>query len=449
MCASNSTPSRGFGAAKAKHVLRFLQAARGSTRRATLIMCQLRPIQRFAHVSWRTIQVANTQAANTQVANNLETLMREEERLLLQAIEGAKASGRKAAIATVVRVVGSAYRREGTKMLIDADGGQVCMISGGCLEQEVGEIAKQVMESGQGVVHFFDLDEEVVWGLGLGCGGAVDVYIEPLDSGEEFKLWLETVQAQKAGALATILNVKEGSHFQKASRLFIAEDGSVSGSLGFDSLNEQVVQRAKEKMSQLYPRSETRTYKAKDEAVEVFLDVSVPPPELAIFGAGHDAIPLASYANKLGFRVTVIDARHAFVTSERFPTAHLIRTHPSGFADKVSLTPRTYVVLMNHHLERDKESLAFALTANVPYIGVLGPRSRYERMLNALKDEGRMPSAKDLAVVRNPVGVDIGADTPDEIAVSVMSELIAIRGNYKAGFLNERAGRIHAEPQTV
>ena len=145
--------------------------------------------------------------------------MREEERQLLQAIQDAKASGRKAAIATVVRVVGSAYRREGTKMLIDADGSQVCMISGGCLEQEVGQVAKHVMESGQSVVQFFDLDEETVWGLGLGCGGAVDVYIEPLDSGAEFQNWLKTVQAQKAGVLATILNVKEGSSFQKVSTL--------------------------------------------------------------------------------------------------------------------------------------------------------------------------------------------------------------------------------------
>jgi xanthine dehydrogenase accessory factor len=375
--------------------------------------------------------------------------MRDEERQLLQAINDARSSGRKAAIATVVRVVGSAYRREGTKMLIDAEGGQVCMISGGCLEQEVGEVAKQVMESGKSVVQFFDLDEETVWGLGLGCGGAVDVYIEPLGSGAEFQQWLGIVQAQKAGALATILNVKEGSSFRKSSRLFMTEDGTISGNLGHDSLNTQVIQRAKEKMSQLYPRSEMRTYKANDEAIEVFLDVNVPPPELAIFGAGHDAMPLASYAHNLGFRVTVIDARHAFVIPERFPNATLIRTHPSGFAEKVTFTPRTYVVLMNHHLERDKESLAFALTANVPYIGVLGPRSRFERMLKSLEDEGRPVREKDFPKIRNPIGVDIGADTPAEIAVSVMSELIAIRGEYKAGFLNDRVGRIHAGLEIV
>ncbi len=210
-------------------------------------------------------------------------------------------------------------------------------------------------------------------------------------------------------------------------------------------------------MQHLYPRSETKLFKANDEAIEVFLDVTVPPPKLAIFGAGHDAIPLVSYATKLGYQVTVIDARHAFVTSERFPSANLIRTHPSGFAEKVLLSPRTYVVLMNHHLERDKESLAFALAKNVAYIGVLGPRSRYERMLGALKKENRMSSVENLAIVRNPIGVDIGADTPDEIAMSVMSELIAIRGNYKAGFLNDRigeltagrAGRIHARLESV
>jgi xanthine/CO dehydrogenase XdhC/CoxF family maturation factor len=373
--------------------------------------------------------------------------MRQEERLLLKAINEAKASGQKAAIATVVRVVGSAYRREGTKMLIDAEGGQVCMISGGCLEQEVSEIARQVMESGQGVVYFFDLDEEVVWGLGLGCGGAVEVYIEPLDHGPEFQRWLKTVESQQAGVLATILNVKEGSIFRKAARLFTDQNGTLSGHLGDDTLNQQVAKLAKEKMSQLYPRSETRTFKTSSEAIEIFIDVNVPPPELAIFGAGHDATPLASYASKLGFRVTVIDARHAFVTPERFPEAELIRTHPSGFAEKVTLSPRTYVVLMNHHLERDKESLAFALTQPVPYIGVLGPRSRYERMLNALKEENRFPNS--LSVVRNPIGVDIGADTPDEIAVSIMSELIAIRGNYKAGFLNDRAGRIHERLEMI
>jgi len=371
---------------------------------------------------------------------------------LLNAIEEAKAAGKSAAIATVVRVKGSAYRREGTKMLIDAEGNQVCMISGGCLEQEVGEIAKRVLETGESVVQFFDLEEDLVWGLGLGCGGAVDVYIEPFDDGEENAAWLDTVKGQKAGALATVININKGD-LKNDARMFISSKGETLGSLGDASLNKELVNFAQEKMKQLYPRSETKVFSSSAGSAEVFLDVNVPPPELVIFGAGHDAIPLANYAHDLGFQTTIVDARHAFVTEERFPHATLIRTHPSGFADKVEIGPRSYVVVMNHHLERDKESLAFALETSAPYIGALGPSSRFQDMVKALKDEGRPLSSEALTRVRNPIGLDVGADTPEEIAVSIMAELIAVRGGYRGGFLNDRSGPIHTDrtrdPATV
>ena len=363
---------------------------------------------------------------------------------LLNAIEEAKDTGKAAAIATVVRVKGSAYRREGTKMLIDAEGKQVCMISGGCLEQEVGEIAKRVLETGESVVQFFDLEEDLVWGLGLGCGGAVDVYIEPFDEGQENAAWLEAVKNQKAAALATVIEVQKGN-LKKDTRMFIGADGAALGSLGDAALDEKLVGFALEKMSQLYPRSETKVFSSPAGSAEVFLDVNVPPPELVIFGAGHDAIPLANYAHDLGFQTTVVDARPAFVTEERFPHAKLIRTHPSGFEEKVEIGPRSYVVVMNHHLERDKESLAFALETPAPYIGALGPSSRFKDMVTMLKDEGRPLSSEALARVRNPIGLDVGADTPEEIAVSIMAELIAVRGGYKGGFLNDRSGPIHTD----
>ena len=363
---------------------------------------------------------------------------------LLNAIEEAKDTGKAAAIATVVRVKGSAYRREGTKMLIDAEGNQVCMISGGCLEQEVGEIAKRVLETGESVVQFFDLEEDLVWGLGLGCGGAVDVYIEPFDEGQENAAWLGAVKNQKAAALATVIEVQKGN-LKKDTRMFIGADGETLGRLGDAALDEKLVGFAQEKMSQLYPRSETKIFSSPAGSAEVFLDVNVPPPELVIFGAGHDAIPLVNYAHDLGFQTTVVDARHAFVTEERFPHTKLIRTHPSGFADKVEIGPRSYIVVMNHHLERDKESLAFALETPAPYIGALGPSSRFEDMVAMLKDEGRPLSSEVLARVRNPIGLDVGADTPEEIAVSIMAELIAVRGGYKGGFLNDRSGPIHTD----
>ncbi len=364
---------------------------------------------------------------------------------LLNAIEETKSAGIDAAIATVVRVKGSAYRREGTKMLIDASGKQVCMISGGCLEQEVGEIAQQVMASGEPKVHFFDLDEDLVWGLGLGCGGAVDVYIEPFDKGLANTLWLEAVKGQNAACLATIIE-SNASGLKKGKRMFISETATTTGSLENPDLDASILEHAKEKMAELYPRSQSLTFETREGSVDVFLDVNVPAPELVIFGAGHDALPMAEFGHQLGFEVTIIDARHAFVTQERFPSAkQLIRTHPSGFAEKVILGPRSYAIVMNHHLERDKESLKFLLNTPAPYIGVLGPRKRYSDMLAAFKEENFEPDAEDLKRVRNPIGVDVGADTPEEIAVSVMSELLAVRGGYAAGFLNERTGRIHAQ----
>ncbi|CAN5790343.1 XdhC family protein [soil metagenome] len=362
---------------------------------------------------------------------------------LLDAADAAQAAGQQAAVATVVRVKGSAYRREGTKMLIDAAGNQVCMISGGCLEQEVGEVAQRVMATGKSVVKFFDLDEDLVWGLGLGCGGSVDVYIEPFDTGEANARWLQALRAGQAAALATV--IEAGDPSLQGKRMFIDSSGTPFGSLGDSGVDSRFVTLAQEKMVQLYPRSETLELELPGGRADIFLDVNVPPPELVIFGAGHDAIPVASYAHELGFRVTLVDARHAFVTEERFPHATLVRTHPSGFAEKVEVGPRSSVVVMNHHLERDQESLAFALTTAAPYIGVLGPNSRFERMRDALDGEGRGLTEADLNRVRNPVGLDIGADSPAEIAISIMTELLALRGGYAGGFLNDRRGPIHTD----
>ena len=363
---------------------------------------------------------------------------------LLNAIDTATAQHKDAAIATVVRVKGSAYRREGTKMLIDADGKQTCMISGGCLEQEVAEVAKRVMDSKQPVVKAFDLDEDLVWGLGLGCGGSVDVYIEPFDDGDANKKFLAAVRAQQPACLATIIT-SDTPALPRGARLFI-DASSTSGTLGAASLDERFTKEARSMMQQLYPRAKTVRINAHN--IDVFLDVTMPAPELSIFGAGHDAIPLANYAHTLGFNTTIIDARHAFVTPGRFPHAkQLIRTHPSGFANTVTLSARSYVIIMNHHLERDKDSLAFALNSQAPYIGVLGPRSRYEQILDMLKDDGHTVHPDALKRVRNPIGVDIGADTPEEIAMSILSELIALRGNYPAGFLSARTGPIHTDRQ--
>lgn len=364
---------------------------------------------------------------------------------LLRAIDAARAMGKRAALASVVRVTGSAYRREGTRMLIDEDGAMTCMISGGCLEPTIAEIARTVIETNKPVIRHFDLEEDVVWGLGIGCGGSVDVYIEPLETVSPVDVWLEDLREGKAVALTTVIETSAPGEILVGARMLVREDGSLRGTLGSSVLDEAVCLVVEQKFRELMPRSETRRFSlATGETADVFVDVSVPPSELVIFGAGHDAIPLVALGLGQGYRVAVVDARPAFVTSERFPGAKLVVAHPTEFKDRVLLGPRSYVVIMNHHLERDRACLRFALESAAPYVGVLGPRSRFERLVEGLREEGFEVTRDHRARVYNPVGLDVGADSPEEVALSILAEILAVRNHHAGGFLRQRPGRIHA-----
>lgn len=367
---------------------------------------------------------------------------------VVQAMEEARKAKRKVALATVVRVLGSAYRREGAKMIIDEHGNVTGMLSGGCLEPDVAEAAKKVMEQEKPALKSYVMDEDVVWGLGLGCPGTVEVYIEPLLSGkwnECCEAWMAYLQEEKAGVLVTLLDeVPELSLF-RGNRLFVPESflsdqSSPISSLGHDSLNQQVTELAYEKIRGQYPKSETRLFTLSNgKKVNVFFDVIIPPTELMIFGAGHDAIPLAKSALALGFKTTVVDPRPAYNTPERFSGAKRILAHASEFQEQLTIGQRTYVVIMNHHLERDQESLKFVLNAKVPYVGLLGPYSRRQRILKTLEGEEIIFQDKQLACLYSPVGLDIGADTSEEIALSILTEILAVRNGHAGGSLRERS----------
>jgi len=364
---------------------------------------------------------------------------------LIRALEETSRVGKQAAVASVVRVTGSAYRREGAKMLIDEEGTTTCMISGGCLEPEIAENAKQVMAKQQPVIRHLDLNEDVLWGLGIGCGGTIDVYIEPIEAGPLVDAWMSAVKEERAAVMATAIEVSAGSGVSTGARMFVPEEGPPLGTLGQPSLDQAVIELAGQKLKQLDPHSETRRFAVLDrEFAEVFIDVNVPAPELTLFGAGHDAIPLVAFAVQLGYKVTVVDARPAFATTERFPGATAIVAHPEEFQDRVRLGPRSYVVIMNHHVIRDEASLRLALESAAPYVGVLGPRSRYWRLLDDLRGEGFEPTTEQLARVYNPVGLDIGAESPEEVANSILSEVLAIRKGHAGGFLRNRGGSVHA-----
>jgi xanthine dehydrogenase accessory factor len=355
---------------------------------------------------------------------------RENERLI-HAIDNARQAGQRVAIATVIRVRGSAYRREGARIVVREDGSYECLLSGGCLEPVVAEIAAQVLDSGQPVIRAYDLEEDSIWSLALGCSGAVDIYIERLEDDPVTNDWLAIIGGTEAAVLVKPLTGAQG-------RLLVRERDT-TGSLGDDTLDREAIDRARARIGATFPASGSEQI----GRAEVFFDVTLPPPELVIFGAGPDAEPLARLGWELGFTVTVVDVRAAFLTRERFPHAMLISAHFSRFHEALVLHERSFAVIMNHHLERDRESLRFALESPAAYIGALGPRSRFQKLLGGLHEQGVVLNLANLARVRSPVGLALGAESPEEIALSILGEILAIQRGFDGGFLAGRDGGLH------
>jgi xanthine/CO dehydrogenase XdhC/CoxF family maturation factor len=359
---------------------------------------------------------------------------REIERFL-DAVGEARVSGQRAAVATIVRVRGSAYRREGTHMLIRTNGTYECALSGGCLEPSVAEAAVRVIQTGEPVVVNYDLADDSLWGLGMGCSGAIDVRIERLDEldrDDVMREWFNVLARGDKAALVTPLSGGSG-------RVLVRAGGESLGHLGDPAMEREAIARARTRLRDPFPHSGPE----RTESGELFYEIIGPAPELVVFGANSDVAPLARQAWTLGFAVTMVDVRSAYLTSEAFPMAKLVPAHFSQFATAVPLTAVSSVLVMNHHLERDEESLRYALESAAGYIGVLGPRSRYELLLSGLASRGYVPSASRLASVHSPVGLAIGAETPEEVAVSILAEILAVHRGFTGGFLTGVEGSLH------
>jgi xanthine/CO dehydrogenase XdhC/CoxF family maturation factor len=350
---------------------------------------------------------------------------------ILEAIRQARHTRQRVALATIVRIRGSAYRREGTRILVRDDGSYECLLSGGCLEPAVAEAAARVIASGRSIILQYDLEEDSVWSVGIGCSGAVDVHIERVDDDDVTAKWLGALERAEPAVLIRTLD--------DSGRRLLVHAGTADGSLGHASLDERARASARERLNALVPLSGSDWI----DDVELFFEVSAAPPDLVVFGAGSDVEPLARYAWDLGFAVTVVDAREAVLTEARFPRAHRVSSHFSRFPETVRLTDRTAVVIMNHHLERDRESLRFALGSAAPYVGVLGPRSRFDKLTRALAADGFVLDEGHRPRVHSPVGLALGAETPEEIALSILGEILARQRGFDAGFLAGRVASLH------
>jgi xanthine dehydrogenase accessory factor len=341
--------------------------------------------------------------------------------------------GRRAALATVVDIAGSSYRRPGAKFLVEDDGRTLGGVSGGCLEADVREIAQQVMASGVPRLLHYDTgsDDKALWGLGLGCNGSVDIFVQSMTEPhalEASRTLLDHFGQAETFAVATI--VKGPADVGRG--IVVHATGQRAGTTGQSSLDGDLTRLASFALAQSRSRLDALG------AHLVFTDVLVAPPALIVCGAGDDTIPLVAYAAEAGFAVTVIDHRPAYLSSARFPAARrLIEARPDAEAPALIADRRTLVVVKTHAFGHDRDWLRRFLRTDASYIGLLGPRARAVEIL-------RQAGASSDRRVFGPVGLDIGADGPEQIAFSIVAELLAIHGRQQAGHLRERGVAIHA-----
>jgi xanthine dehydrogenase accessory factor len=364
---------------------------------------------------------------------------------VLAAIEALSAKGERMALATIVAVRGSTYRRPGARLLVPENGAPVGNLSGGCLEGDVADMARVVMEDGRARLAGWDLtaDDDAVWGLGLGCNGAIEVFIEPAEKAAEVAGALRAaLEEERPISVVTVLESPR-PEVQPGARLVVRPDGTAEGSLGDADVDSGAVDAAGMLLGE--ERSEVR---AVARGVRAFVEVLDPPLRLVVCGAGHDAIPLVRAASVLGWNVTVVDDRPGFLTGERFPeaAAFVAVDDPVDAAKAAGVDERTFVVVMTHNFLRDKEYLRSLLGSPAAYIGMLGPGARTERLVRELRDEG-VAVSEARQRIHGPAGLDLGGEGPEEIAQAILGEIVAVKRRRAGGFLRDRPGPIHDRPR--
>ncbi|MGE0883943.1 MAG: XdhC family protein [Blastocatellales bacterium] len=365
---------------------------------------------------------------------------------ICEAYEEYRQGGQQTALASIVFTTGSTYRREGARMLIAEDGNTVGSISGGCLEADVIERAFGVIDSGEPLVVSYDTrsNEDIIWGMGLGCQGVVEVLIESLSDSAPVDFLSQVLASGETCVMATVVGVSNSSQDVKVGdRLVMTASGVEQNQISNAGLSLQISEDAFQALSEGRPA--IKLYGRPGEEVKVCHEIIEPPVPLVLFGAGADALPVAHFGQALGWHVTVIDTRAREATKTRFSGVdEIILCRAGEIAQRVKLSSRTVAVLMSHNYLDDMELLTFLHESPVRYIGVLGPRKRTLRLLNDIAGQGGPEISIDENRLHSPIGIDIGADTPEEIALSIIAEIRAVLAGRPASFLKERLSPIHA-----
>lgn len=344
---------------------------------------------------------------------------------VLRDITGWTARGDRIAIATVVGTKRSAPRPLGTKMAINEHGEVSGSVSGGCVEGAVVEVAEQVLRDGNPVLAHFGIADEEAWTVGLPCGGEIDVWIQ-LHAPGPFQ------DAALAGARVAEATLLEGT--DAGAKLVITPDGQHGGSLGSDEADAEALEAA----------GELLWTGASARRGAIFIDVVAPPPRLLLIGGVDIAAALCTLARALGWQTYVIDPRARYATADRFPDAHgVLQLWPQqAFEQLGGIDPATAIVALTHDPKLDDAALIIALRSPAAFVGAMGSRRAQEARLQRLIEAG--VAGEQLARLSGPVGLDLGASSPEETALSILAEVVAARHGNRGGRLADTHGPIHA-----
>lgn len=345
-------------------------------------------------------------------------------------------------LATVVGVAGSAYRRPGAKLLVEEDR-HTGSVTAGCIEGRLQDLAGTVLGTGVPRVEQFDLTgDEDGWGVGLGCNGVVDVLLEPLD--DRLRPLLEAYRGGHDGLALAVID-SDTRELAAGARGY-APDGDLSSATGLPAwLRERLAGAADELLSA--GTAATVTVTGPEGDVEVFCDPVLAPPALYLFGSSTDVDPVAELASRAGFRVTVVSFRGGRADGSLFPHADRVRvTNPGRLTETLALDEDTYAVLMTHNLVDDRLALESLLETTVPYIGLMGPRKRFEDLRTGVEDKELQLTDADRERLYTPIGLDLGGGTPYQVATSIVAELLAVRNGRSADHLRDRETTIHDRP---
>ncbi len=341
-------------------------------------------------------------------------------REILPQIDAWRSAGVPVALATVVKTWGSAPRREGAKMAVSGEGEIAGSVSGGCVEGAVAEAALTVIEENRARLLHFGVADETAWEVGLACGGSIEVFVEPLDDAH-LAFLRERLQADRPVASVVVL----GGDPAMVGQRYSLETG---GAASLGELDPDLVDAAREAVRQaLAAAAPSRlSLDTPQGTTDVFIDVLPPPPTLVMVGGVHIAMALAELAKALGYRTVVVDPRRAFGSQARFPHVdRLLQAWPSEAFETIGLDASTAVATLTHDPKIDDPALQIALPSQAFYVGALGSEKTQAERRRRLRSAG---IAEDhIARLHGPIGLDLGGQTPEEIALAVMAQIVAVR----------------------